>query len=242
MDCKTARVLLLFSRPLAAELEAGDAEALESHLAECPECAPLARAERRQDDRIGRVLRDVPVPPELRGRLLARLDAQRGAWYRRWSAGVLATAAAVVLVVGLAWNWLGRGTVIGLQAFHADVSQQQGARAELVEQWFHDKYGIRTTAPGDFSYHLLASYHLADLEGRAVPFLLFLHEGEYAQVFLLRDDQFNLPALLDQQRAESGGLAVEVRPHLTDPHVAYLVRYTGGSLRRFLSDRPRPQT
>src|SRR5262245_31330475 len=166
MDCKTARLLLLFAHPLPAELEAGEAEALESHLAECPECGPLAQAERQSDACLGRALRDVPVPAELRQRLLTHLDAERGRWYRRRGARLLAVAAALALVVWLGWSWLAQRTTIDLQAFHSDVSQQAGARPEQVEQWFYDKYRVRTVAPADFNYALLATYHLVELEGR----------------------------------------------------------------------------
>ena len=57
MDCKTARLLLLFARPLPTELEASEAEALESHLADCPECGALAQAERQTDTCLGQAMR-----------------------------------------------------------------------------------------------------------------------------------------------------------------------------------------
>ncbi len=240
MDCKTARLLLLFAQPLPTELEASEAEALESHLADCPECGPLAQAERQTDASLGRAMREVPVPADLRSRLLARLDAERGAWYRRRSARILTAAAALGLVVWLGLSWLGQRTAIDLQALHNEVSQQTGGRPEQVEQWFYDKYRIRTSAPTDFNYNLLTTYHLADLENHRVPWLMFLHAEGAAHVYILRDNHFNVSALLAQPRFESGGIAVEVRPHPTDPHLVYLVWYTGGSLRRFLVDEQRP--
>ena len=83
MDCKTARLLLDFARPLCPELDTADAEALHSHLAECPECGPFAAGERRIDGHFGRAVRDVPVPEHLRDRLVKRLAVERDAWYRR---------------------------------------------------------------------------------------------------------------------------------------------------------------
>src|SRR5262245_35355435 len=103
MDCKNARLLLEFARPAAAGLEGGEAAALENHLADCPECGPLAARERRLDDRLGRAERAVPVPENLRERLLNKLKVERDAWYRRtlWRlAGGLAAAAVLALVVG----------------------------------------------------------------------------------------------------------------------------------------------
>jgi hypothetical protein len=216
-------------------------EALQSHLAECPECAAVARAERQTDDYLGQALRDVPVPPELRSRLLGRLDAERGPWYRR-HAHVLATAAALGLVIWLGLSWLGQRTALDLQAFHNEVSLQASARPEQVEQWFFDKYRVRTVAPSEFNYNLLAACHLAQLEGQNVPYLLFLQAEVAAHVYIVRDRPFNVRALLEQPRFESGGVAVEVLEHPTDPRFVYLVWYTGGSLQRFLVKEQRPAT
>src|SRR5438094_788506 len=99
MDCRTARLLLDFARPIPAELEADASRDLEHHLAGCADCDSLARAERRLDEPLGRAMRAVPLPLGLRDRLLARLDAERGAWQRRWMFRSLAAAAALALAV-----------------------------------------------------------------------------------------------------------------------------------------------
>src|SRR5262245_15097656 len=108
MDCKYARLLVEFAWPQCPELEAGDFEALQCHLADCPDCGPLARQDQLLDGQIGRAMRDVPVPDNLQSRLLGRLAAERDAWYRRRlvrAAGILLAAAAVVLLVwgGVWW-------------------------------------------------------------------------------------------------------------------------------------------
>src|SRR5262245_36359440 len=106
MDCKTARLLLPFLRPLAPELDPNDAEDLRAHLAGCPECAALAAAEHRVDARLAQAMRDVPVPADLSARLLDRLHVQRRSWYRRRVIGPLTAAAAVLLALGGGWYWL----------------------------------------------------------------------------------------------------------------------------------------
>src|SRR5262245_10465360 len=103
MDCRNARLLLEFARPLTAELDAGEAEALQGHLADCPECGALAREERRLDEHLGRAVRDVPVPEGLRDRLLARLATERDAWFRRWLLRAVGVAAGIALAVWLVW-------------------------------------------------------------------------------------------------------------------------------------------
>src|SRR5262245_47235500 len=100
MDCKSARLLMEFARPGSAELDAGEADALQQHLADCPDCAALAAAERRADEHIGRAIREVPLPEGLQKRLLKRLDDERTAWYLRRVTRV-AAAAILLFAVGL---------------------------------------------------------------------------------------------------------------------------------------------
>src|SRR5204863_3538530 len=95
MDCRTARHLLEFSRPRASELEEQDQDALNGHLAVCPDCDAMARAEREADQHLGQAIRDVPVPHGLRERLMRRLREEREAWLRRWVARGLRVVAAV---------------------------------------------------------------------------------------------------------------------------------------------------
>src|SRR5437879_2213818 len=126
MDCRTARLLLTFARPRAAELEAGAAEALTDHLAECAECGALARAEHQVDRLLGLAMRQVSTPLDLRQRLLTRLQVERRNWYQRLPREhprIAAAVAAVLLLAGglavyaafrppraldlqdLAWQW-----------------------------------------------------------------------------------------------------------------------------------------
>ena len=79
MDCRTARLLLDYHRPQASELASSEAGALEQHLSVCSECDALTRAERQADARLGKAMRDVPIPDRLRDRVLARLHADRRA-------------------------------------------------------------------------------------------------------------------------------------------------------------------
>src|SRR5262249_28887945 len=107
MDCRTARTLLDYHRPTDSELSGPDAADLERHLDVCPECGALAQAERRADARLGRAMRDVPLPDGLHDRLLARLAADRRAvMMRRFARGSrYAAAAALVLATLLGVGW-----------------------------------------------------------------------------------------------------------------------------------------
>src|SRR5437763_1050902 len=108
MDCKTARLLLEFSRPFASELPASELSALEQHLAACAECSQNAGSERTWDEHVATAMGDVPVPAGLRQRLHARLDSEMGRRRRqkvRRNITVVAAAAAVLLAVAFGWHW-----------------------------------------------------------------------------------------------------------------------------------------
>src|SRR5947209_691841 len=100
MDCKTARLLLEFVRPQADEMDAAELAAFDEHLAACPDCDALVRAERGVDHAFARAMQAVEVPAGLRNRLLFRLERERGDVYLRWfgHVGRVAAAAAVVLL------------------------------------------------------------------------------------------------------------------------------------------------
>jgi anti-sigma factor RsiW len=156
MDCRTARLLLELSRPRAAELEASEAKALDGHLADCPDCAALAEAEGRADAALGRAMRDVPLPPGLRDRLLGRLEAQRRTWRRRRVFRGLAAAAAVLLVIGLGWYWqTPRRLEVDLAQVHTRVVGAPAA-AEDVVAWVRSR-GVPASVPTEFNYSLLVS-------------------------------------------------------------------------------------
>jgi hypothetical protein len=245
MDCKNARLLLDYSRPLGTDLDAGEAEALESHLADCPDCGSLAQDERRLDDYIGRAVRAVPVPENLRADLLRRLAAERDAWYRRWllrSAGAVAAAAGIILLV-----W---GGLLVHQRFRpsfepSDISVDRSTSSPReVEEWFRTAHGVKTVAPSDnlLRYTWLTYYGLEDLQGQRVPMLLFTYNGHdsqaRAQVYIVTDKQFSgLEELVNQPRKVTGGYTVEVFRNQDVADVYYVAVYTDGSRHRFFKQR-----
>src|SRR5262245_49873352 len=98
MDCTSARLLLQYGTAQGWELAVPEREDLDAHLAGCPLCRALAEDEARLDAHLGRAVRDVPVPPGLRERLLAAVAPPpakpRRRWARRvgWGVGLAAAA------------------------------------------------------------------------------------------------------------------------------------------------------
>src|SRR5215831_12545232 len=101
MDCKTARLLLFFSRPDGAESDCSDEQALADHIAACAECETWAASERALDRVLAASMKDVPIPDSLHARLTKRLSAEATVYRRRRfklrSRFVAAVAACLVL-------------------------------------------------------------------------------------------------------------------------------------------------
>lgn len=229
MDCKAARLLLEFSRPAPAELEAGEADALASHLADCPDCDAVHQAESAIDARIGRAMRDVPVPADLRGKLLARLATDKDVWYRRRLLRVAAVAACIAILATLGhivWNYRPPVDLTYARTLEAPQS------AEDVEKWFKDQVKVDMTAPQQFNYALLAYWGMGVYQGKQVPLLVFSNGTEMASIYILSSRQFNLESLGNTPDGLSGRFNVQVLGYLPGDPYAYVAVYT--NLRPFL--------
>lgn len=234
MDCKTARLLLDYARPASAELEAADAEALAEHVADCPDCGGLARAEGRVDQHMGAALRAVPVPEGLRDRVLSRLTAERRRRLRRRllaGAGLVSAAAAVVaIVLPLTLGHHKRLVVGDVSVAYHDRMSQLGKDRDEVADWFQARYHVRMECPPQLNYNKLVYFDMADFQGVQVPMLLFVHGQQRAFVYVLSGQQFDLNAL-----DNSGGYPVQLL-RSADGRFAYVVVYTGDNLTDFLDN------
>ena len=245
MDCKTAQFLLEFSRPGRVELGAAEAADVEAHLAACPDCGALARAERAFDARVGEAMLAVRVPHGLKGRILDRLAADRGAWYRRRIWQGVGAAAAVLLAVFLGVNWE-RQRVQPLDPYRiaqAEANQPHSdPRGEEVFAWLRQQ-GIEANPSVVFDYSLVMAQGLTEFQGKTVPMLLFVRFEQggavhWARMYVVRSGQFDLKHLPDESGvASSGNLQVQILRDLDRPHrVAYVVVYNSDSLRPFLPE------
>jgi hypothetical protein len=234
MDCKTARLMLDFARPGAPELEAADAGALDAHLGTCADCDALARAERRLDAHLGRAVRQVEVPADLKARLLDRLAADRHALHRRWAGhGVRALAAvAAVLLVALGvqqWRWLHRpvpdsaAVLENLKARHVSPPNREELEAALKRV-----HGLNARLPDlDYSPLVVCTADTLPGDDRVVPLLVFARN---VKVYVLSDQQFNLESLPPVSSQSEEGYPDKVRLEKADGgRWAYLYVYQGDS-------------
>lgn len=244
MDCRTAQILLEFARPLTRELDVTEAEALESHLADCPECARRARTLFSIDTGISAAMRDVPVPEGLRERLLAGLSGREPKPIRRrlllQQLGNLAAAAALLLAIAIGWTQRGDTPDINTGELewltNAEIANPV---PQLVDDWLR-KQGVRVPAPTNFDYRLLAHYHMTELQGQRVPLMVFVRSENgrtyQARVYLLSCNQFNLSPTLT---TPASICVVQLMPHPSNPRYGYLVVFTG-ELEPFLAKDQQP--
>jgi hypothetical protein len=222
-------------------MEAPDLAHLENHLADCPDCARLARQERGFDAGMRQAMLAVPVPADLSSRLLTHLAAQRRAWYwrlpRRHPARAGAVAALVLLSVGLFAYWAARPLPrIDISTLQDQADPQAVASPQKVEQYFAEQ-GYTIVAPADFNYAYLQAWGIEIFKGERVPYLRFVRGEFEATVYILSDRQFNLKASLDQPPNSSGRFTFLIRAEPDSPRIAYLIKYTGPSLQWFQDEQ-----
>jgi hypothetical protein len=246
MDCKLARLLLDVAYPIATELAPAERAELARHLADCPECGSWAEAERRADEHVAKVMRDVPVPAGLDQKILQRLQVQRDVRRREWLVRAAGIAAVVLIALGLAWGfWWNKKPVPDWVAEANRVNDCPNGAAQLEDQ-FLLHYNVRVTAPPQFEYRYLDSYGMAEFQGRQVPRLVFFYSGAgrsspaIAEVYVLSSRQFDLESAA--RNAPPGSRkSLEVVAHPDNPNVVYLVVYTQGAPREvFFAKKPPP--
>jgi len=78
MNCLTARQTLELARPTDVGPDDHDSRMVDEasqHVGTCPACQTAVRLQKQFDANVGAMIRDVPVPADLKGRLLVRMQA-----------------------------------------------------------------------------------------------------------------------------------------------------------------------
>lgn len=206
MECHDVRSLLTFIQRGCEHLDATEREVLQAHLDKCPDCAGLTQAERRLDETLGQIMRDVPVPAGLQANVLKRLaDERRPSSWRR-SALAAAAAAAVLLAVGAGvWyaNAVPEVSVDDVNKVAADELEVfRICRADdpaLAADKYFEAAGVYVLAPRDFDYRFLHRVEIVEFKKRRVAKLSFRGEQARADVIILPHDQFHTETLADHR-------------------------------------------
>ena len=243
MDCNTARMLITFFGRQGSELAPEDAADLNAHLAGCPGCADAVRFERAFDDRVARAMLAVPVPANLKAKLLDGIAAQRGAWYRQKFYALAGLAATIVLAVGgvIAYRIQSAPELTPTGIVNREDARAQ-ERAAYVDQYLrdHGRPAFRPARP--FDMNQLELVGTGDLDGKEVPVLYFMNtpKNARAKVYVVRDTEFNWKNLPEDGSSQPGGQFGHQVALVRDREksgVAYVVVFTGAGLELFLEDR-----
>jgi anti-sigma factor (TIGR02949 family) len=226
MNCSEAREHLCDLN--RGRLEADAAEAVRAHMAQCADCAALLQVEVRIRALIRARAPRYTAPPALRARvqdLLAesaspgesvthgpavgtRRTVGRPRWRDEvrghpWTAGALAGAVALLLVVWAGWLWLTRDPVSLLAdravAEHMEYAKETMTRPAAdplaVMRGLRDQAGFafEPVFPGDSQVQLVAGM-VTDLRGRrAAAFVYRDDSGRYTTLFLMPEAGIIVP-------------------------------------------------
>jgi hypothetical protein len=209
-------------------LEGLELEELEAHLADCPECGPLAQAERQMDSRLAQAMRAVSIPEELHTRLLSKLETERKVQTRkrrRWIA-VPAAAAALLLITWLGWTWLQKPIYVNVVEVADSVQEINFNPSPSVLERHYRTQGIFTVAPTDANYQMFHNAYVGTLEGKRVPVLYFTDGKSKAYVYILRIKDFDVAEAFRNQQGDGSGWKAEIRFDASGDY-GYLVIYLG---------------
>ncbi len=197
MECHDARILLTFAQRRCEKLDASEHAALQQHVDGCPDCAARIQAEHQADAAIGRLMLDVPIPADLKGKVLKRLAEQRlGKPWRK-----PATVAALVLIALLAGGiWYAvRTPVVTVEGVQEYFYKGNGAKDEEVEADFQ-KLGIEIRLPGNFKDKFLKHAEVVEFKSQRVVKLSYRTSNDdgstgIVDVLVLRNRDFRLDKL-----------------------------------------------
>ncbi len=230
MDCELARQLLIFARPGTTELDAAEVAALETHIADCPDCRARGRRDRDWDDRLASAMQAVDVPHDCRARLDKRLRRERGAWQRRTLAKVGAAFA-----FGAAIWCLIPSPQLNVETIAADAYDLVGNR-DGVEEWLRKKDSHFSFPPRMNAKYLVGCERRA-FHGVSAPVLTFVRQNAIATVAVVYAKQVrDLSALHDGRVAENSVCTVLIVRDPEWPEVVYVIEIIIGPVELFYNE------
>lgn len=231
MRCETARTILELNLPRLGEADWRDLDAVEAHLKTCPQCHAWWSLRSREDNRLAREIRAVPVPRHLAANLAGRLPMDKRVPGSKKLMAALA-AASLLALAGVGY-WL-RPAASPLDAdavarlLETSAAVDGPTSHERMEQLVDSfsRLGETVRLPESLNYLQAVSHGITELQGRKVPQILFqTEEGgnrNLVRLLVLDSRKFDLSQYSVEQNA---GLnrQVELVPDSEDGRFFFLL-------------------
>lgn len=231
MDCSTARALLPYRRT-PSELDADAADDLARHLAGCPACAAEAESDRAFDAGVAKAMLAVPVPADLKSRVLATVAREQGIVWRRRVLRYAGGAVAAALTLAIFFGAFNRTPKLDPGQFAVATDAQIGAAPDDVRAYFRDQ-GFSVPLPIEFDFRYARNYRLEEVSGKRAPCITFQNGPATADVFVVRETRIKDGFVPSETSGNK--CSIEVRRSTEDPRYVFIIRYYNGATRdRFL--------
>lgn len=221
MQCRDAQFYLRLRRHAGDELGAEVTADLDRHLAGCPACAADARTSAAFDRAVTSAMLAVPIPPNLREKLLTQAAAHRGGVIRRKVYRYAAIAASLFLTAGLAFGLFASRPKLDTQELVRLAEEQFQTPDESLRLWLTEQ-GVAPELPLPFNTDLLMFKGYERVQGRDVPVIVFRHPSEpgFAKVYILRPN-----AALNPKDAQDATMSVTAARVMKQQGVTYVIVY-----------------
>jgi Putative zinc-finger len=189
MDCHDVRLLLGFVQRGCENLDATERDAIQAHLSQCPECTTVAQLERRFDEAMSHMMADVPIPSELKGKILGKLSADRP--YAPWKWFAAAGGLLIMALVIWGTNAWQQGQLPEVQFDDIVQYTQIGSnwKDADVEQYF-EKHGLKIRFPAILEPQAIRHVDVVIFKGQKVAKLSLARNQTTASVLILPKQQF----------------------------------------------------
>lgn len=231
MDCELSRLLSHFKR---SELTAEDAAALDAHRTSCPTCAANAAGDAALVATLQAAAARVPVPVELKGKLLAKEAEHRLARWRR--NGTTAGAAALLLIAGIVGAFVVdylRKPILDTNEIAVEFDRSRDGGDVRFAAWLKEN-GLPETIPWAIETRRITLLGHGTIQGRSVPVAHLQSGADFAQLFIVPEARFKIdPAKLKPVTVSNGSVAIERRGGF-----AFVIVYTSTDILPFLRQVP----
>ncbi|MBU6295285.1 MAG: zf-HC2 domain-containing protein [Planctomycetes bacterium] len=203
MQCETARFILELDLARMGEADWRDLDAVEAHLQDCPDCQGWHLQRQAAENRMARIMRNVPAIRGKKRDFPSDSQSHGSKWSKRYIHFSLVAAVILLAFSPMVFRQSAKPLDIDLAAWimregfesSVDGPTADSRRLELERRFA--RIGVNTRLPDALDYSQLLFSGLVELQGHAVPQLVFSGStGDLlTQVLVFDSRKFDLSSL-----------------------------------------------